>query len=198
MDLDHLGDAYDFWKGALLRALVRANCLRGLRVDPMRTDRRRWPGRAVTTYARLLAVQPGRIVVHDRPLTADRRAYLAEIPHQCDLFMDPDTGIETSRPKEPQRYLRPADVQDLLDASRGRLVAVYQHIVRQDALERVRTVRRVMKERVPRAHCTAYISANVAMLFFATDPRQAEAVTFCLRHLLLGSTSRRILSPHDK
>lgn len=47
-------------------------------------------------------------------MLTSRNRYFAEIQHQGDLFLDPDTGIATGRVAHPEHYVRPREIWSLL------------------------------------------------------------------------------------
>lgn len=184
MNLNYLGDALDHWKGSLLQYLLAAGALDELAVDPMATDAP-WVEDDFSVYARLLHIEPRQIIRHKAPLTP-RDHYFREIEHARDLFLDPDTGIATSRPK--REHVRPKDVNELL-RSPSRLVAVYQHIRVEKTSERVDACVRAVNAT---AGWCSYESRTVAMLFFCGDARRTQMIFTALRRLLGKHTEGKV------
>ena len=176
MNLIHLGDALDHWKGALFERLQRVQLLTSLAVDPMTTDAPLWTKADSHLYATLLHVAPAQILQHQALLTTDRRGYFGEITHATDLFLDPDIGIATAgiRNGSPH-HLKADEFHALLGAHSSRIVAVYQHIRGISTEERINQIRHVLAlDGGP--CCCSYESPTVAMLFFCRTPKRLKAI----------------------
>ena len=171
MNLKYLGDALDHWKGSLFESLQNANVLFDFSVDPMCTDAEHWQAGDFSLYARLLRVRPEQIIKHEHTLQ-DRSAYFAEISHQGDLFLDPDTGVATSAASS--QYLRPLELGALLDRAIHRILIIYQHIRAQKCAARIDKVILSLESQAGRFHWCSYESANVALLFISRSPRLLE------------------------
>lgn len=165
MNLTHLGDALDHWKGSLFACLEQGNALHNFAVDAMATDADPWRPSDLKLYARLLHVEPGRILPHKAMLEENRKAYFGEIAHDGDLFLDPDTGINTSCLSPARRYVKPEEVAHLLQSVSRRVVAVYQHGSRQTMCDRVDCCVAAVAKKAPVAWCS-YESPNVSCCSF--------------------------------
>jgi hypothetical protein len=132
MRRDHLGDAFDHWKGSLFGSLQRVGILTDFVVDPLVSDDGPWQPQDFGLYARLLRVKLRQVLQHEgRPsIGDDRQGYFQAISHTGDLFLDPDTGVATGRVRDRMKYVTPAEIGRLLDSSKKRIVAVYQHVSR--------------------------------------------------------------------
>lgn len=172
MNLAFLGDALDHWKGSIFESLQQARVVRDFAVDAMASDRDDWRQEDSTLFAKLLRVEPGKLIPHKQSL-ADRKSYFEEIKHKGDLFLDPDTGIATGRVSK--KHLAPSEVAALLESG-DRLLAVYQHVRAIKVCDRVDAVCRVIQRASPRAHWCSYESGTVAMIFFATAPGRVDDV----------------------
>lgn len=128
MNLSHLGDTLDHWKGSLLERLQKAKLLTDLAVDPMATDARSWTTTDRQLYATLLRIAPAQVLQHQARLSTDRQGYFGEITHATDLFLDPDIGIATRGVRDASHHLTPDEFHGLLAACPSRIVIVYQHI----------------------------------------------------------------------
>lgn len=190
MDLEHLGDALDYWKGSLFGSLHRSNVLRGFAVDPMASDWPNWKPEDVLLYTCLLRIDKAQLIPHTVCL-ASREQYFGEIKHTGDLFLDPDVGIATGKRKDPQHVI-PAEIGPLLSTS-GRLLAVYQH-VRGNTSQRVDQVCHVLDEQI--AWCS-YESPTAAMIFLSRSHQRVAMVTAHFRRLLHGYARRRIRTNKD-
>jgi len=188
MNLRFLGDAFDFWKGALFRSLQEGGVLQDFAVDPMASDDEPWKTEDSEVFARLLEIGPAQIIRHDTNLQ-DRTKYFSEISHRGDLFLDADTGVATRRGLGARRrsYVMPSEVKQLLDRSPSRLVIIYQHVRAQRVKDRVDAVLSALRPEVGDFTCCSYESSNVAMLFLARRSDRPERVK---RHLA------RLLGPH--
>lgn len=118
MNLQYLGDALDHWKGAILGYLQTRGQLSELAVDAMATDADEWHTADHQLFASLLHIQSTQILSHSKSLVRDRVGYFAEITHQGDLFLDPDTGVATGRVGSEEKYLMPHELINLLNADR--------------------------------------------------------------------------------
>jgi hypothetical protein len=118
MNLKYLGDALDHWKGSLFECLQFAEVLRDLAADPMAADQDQWSDADFSLYARLLHIRQEQVIRHKESLFS-RDSYFAEIVHQGDLFLDPDTGVATVQrgPSTLSRGRSPRFFGPLLDAS---------------------------------------------------------------------------------
>ncbi len=193
MNVDHLGDALDHWKGSLLEFLQRESVLRQLAVDPMATDRERWNEAALALYARLLHIDRRRIISHEARLAA-RDSYFAEIVHDGDLFLDPDTGFATSRVSPITKYVKPNEVAALLRSPGRRVVAVYQHIRAQKTCVRVDACAAAVAEEIDTGGWCSYESPTVAMLFLCGDVTRTAEIGRTFRGLLGGHAKGKIRS----
>jgi len=147
MNLDHLGDALDHWKGSMIRFLRSRDSFKDLHVLPMITDpdpKRSWGKEGFGLYARLLDVSVEDILKPDiQFLPNEQRKEYFSLDSQCDLFIDPDTGIGNERPKkheEGQRenYILPSEIASLIPNGSNRLLLIYQHST-NDNMERRKT-----------------------------------------------------------
>ncbi len=190
MNRQFLGDALDHWKGSVFEGL--GGCLMNFRVDAMASDAERWKRQDWSLYANLLRTQPEKILYHRYSLVRDRNAYFKEISGGCDLFLDPDTGIKTSRVKEPYKYLCPKELLALLNTDRNRVVIVYQHIRGKKTRERVEQVLEVIRLHKQEFYCTSYESGTVALLFFSMTRRRVKAIADSFVTLLGSHAKSRI------
>lgn len=127
MNLSHLGDALDYWKGSVIEMMRDGK----LQVVPMFTDLAEWAQEDIETYARLLHVEPDDILKRGKDdlfSNATRDNYFRNLGEH-DLFLDPDTGIALSR--KAARYVVPSEIIGLLPESRSRVLLIYQHASRK-------------------------------------------------------------------
>ena len=192
MHLQYLGDALDHWKGSVFEHLQESGALRDLRIDPMASDLAAWEPEDWLLFARLLRVRPEQILHHDHPLDRDRARYFGEIPSSGDLFVDPDTGIATSRVKSARQYLFPAEVRSLLSANPNRLLVVYQHVRAVRVRTRVQQVLACLQLDDFRFACCTYESGTVALLFLSQSDARVEEVRGSLAALLGRHAETRV------
>jgi hypothetical protein len=190
MNLAYLGDALDYWKGALFEFLAARHLLHEFAVDPMASDLASWRATDYALFAELLRVRPEQIIRHRARLTTPQQ-YFDEIHHRGDLFVDPDTGIATCRVLDREKYVRPEDVQSLLSVGRNRLVVVYQHVRARKVATRVDEVVACVAGSVSLAWCS-YESGTVAMLFLSLAERRTQNIATALREKLGRHAARRV------
>jgi hypothetical protein len=193
MNLDYLGDALDHWKGSLFEYLQGESLLRDFAVDPMATDREPWNEADFSLFARLLRIGRHQVIPHEVSLLA-RARYFAEIVHCGDVFLDPDTGIATSSSSQAAKYVRPKELATLLAFSRGRVVAVYQHIRAQKACVRVDRCLAAIAKEIDAAGWCSYESPTVVMLFLCDADTRTREIARALKDLLGRHAERRVRS----
>jgi len=190
MNRDYLGDALDFWKGAMLDVVRASNGgRRPVKVLPMFTGAR-WKRKDRDTYLALLRANDadlfdGLLSKNDRVTKAERQAYFdAFDAGGADVFLDPDTGIALSR--ATGQHVRVDEVAPLV--SIGNVVAVYQHRPRGD--RKGRWLRRYVNA-FPAddgLKLIGYESAQVGMLFVTRSRERAGRLRRAL-YQRLGPTA---------
>ncbi len=191
MNLAFLGDALDHWKGSLFESLHGAGVLQNFAVDAMASDAEAWRPEDGALLARLLRVEQRQVIRHTASLLS-REAYFAEIDHRGDLFLDPDTGVATGPVKEPERYVKPEEVKNLLATAPDRLLVVYQHVRAQRPSDRVDAVLASLRAQAGDFAWSSYESGTVAMLFLSRKEERACAVADHFRGLLGRHADGRI------
>ena len=190
MNLQYLGDALDHWKGSLFEYLQAQCVLRDFAVDPMATDRYEWNEADFSLFARLLRIKRSQIIPHEVSLLS-RPQYFAEITHGGDIFLDPDTGIATSRSSQIAKYVRPPELATLLRSAHGRVVVVYQHVRAQKTCARVDGCLNAIAKEIATGWCS-YESSTVAMLFFCDEDERTHNIAKTLKELLGRHAERRV------
>jgi hypothetical protein len=192
MNLRYLGDALDHWKGSLFEHLQNAKLFRDLAVDAMSSDAEDWQATDWQLFAKLLRVKDAQVVQHTRSLAVDRSGYFQEIAHRGDLFLDPDTGIATSKVGNASQYLFAAELHGLLGREPERIVAVYQHIRAQKTRDRLQNVITSLKLPESPFSCCSYESGTVAMLFLSRSENRVDGIYQDFESLLGSHAARRI------
>ena len=179
MNLKHLGDALDYWKGGIIGRL-QAN-LSDIHVLPMFTDAPgTWTSNRLKLYADLVGVDVSNILQQQTPFSsASRKTYFGNlgISDDIDLLVDPDTGIEPNS-RNDETHIRLLELGLLLPRGCSRLVLVYQHSPRRkinnwcdDSIQRV-----VNNSYTEGSLIFAYLAGNVAMLFMSRNYQRLVAV----------------------
>jgi hypothetical protein len=198
MNLQFLGDVFDHWKGSLIEELSRARLLRDLSVDPMATDESDWLPSDFVIYARLLGIAPQDVLRHEAGIAVNRASYMAEITHEGDLFLDPDTGITSGKrkPRYPLKYLYPAELHHFISVPQ-RVVAVFQHAGRQRTHQRLEILMHKIKSTGSEFACCSYESVHAAILFFSQDSRRIIHIRNHLTALLGDHAPKRVGFWHE-
>jgi hypothetical protein len=193
MNLDHLGDALDHWKGSLIEMI----CTEGVRVVPMLTDRDRWTEQHVETYARLLHLRPEDILKkgeNDLFSSKTRDTYFRDVG-QHDLFLDPDTGIAPDDKDAEKKHIRTSEIAGLLSATPSRMLLIYQHASRnKDGLRKKLNLLRSM-EGLRGCDIFAYDSGAVAMVVISRNRERAQEALGRLKCRLGPIAAKRIVEP---
>jgi len=175
MNAEHLGDALDHWKGAIIRQLHTNDWLQEFAVEPMISDQQPWDPQNIRVYRRLLGLHDNEPVFHTNAVFRHqtREAYFAELTHRGDLFLDPDTGIATGAADDAHITLE--DIHSLFrgDYVIDRCLVVFQPAARGFFSLRIKEI----TERVIAAennldrdlYCCSYKCGRVAMLFFSVN-----------------------------
>lgn len=175
MNIGHLGDAFDFWKGSFMRTL--GNNLNNIKVLPMFTDKNvpaTWNEARLGLYAQLLGVNVQDILQQAVRFTTNTRGnYFQDIANNTDLFVDPDTGIEPLGGGDYQ-HIRLSEIAQLLPNDTNRVVLIYQHSFRKhnwtDAC-----LQRIIHSHALKGCCGfAYRAGSISMVFVARDRLQLE------------------------
>src|ERR1700694_3410929 len=183
MNLSYLGDALDHWKGSLFEFLQARRLLHDFAVDPMASDLESWQEADYVLLADLLRVPRDRIIGHEHRLTT-RSRYFAEILHKGDVFLDPDTGIATTRVSHPEKYVQPNEIWSLLLDGPTRLIAVYQHVRARRVATRVDEVLACVARSDGSGAWCSYESGTVAMLFLSLAEHRTHDVAGALEEKL--------------
>jgi hypothetical protein len=192
VNLQFLGDALDHWKGSVFEGLKKAGALAGFHVDAMASDAKMWRPQDWILFSKLLRVELSQIISHKFYLTQARNQYFDEIPTGGDLFLDPDTGIQTNRVKEPEKYLRPTELRGLMEKDRSRVVVVYQHVRARHTRDRVCSVLSALRHKIESFSCTSYESGTVAMLFLSFNRERIAPINDYFGNLLGFHAKNRV------
>ena len=189
MNLDHLGDALDYWKGSIINVIAG----RGLRVVPMLTDRTRWTEEHFEAYARLLHRNPDNVLRksnEDIFSSETRHSYFCNLGRH-DLFLDPDTGIATDK-KAKKEHISLSDIVALLRDSRSRMLLIYQHASRDK--DGLRKKLELLRSTYGLKECCmfAYDSGAVSMVVISQNRERTDKALARLKSWL-GPASSRIV-----
>ena len=220
MNREHLGDAYDFWKRAMLDILRKSG--RTLKILPMFTDDKKWKEPEISVYKTLLGA-----CTHEIGLTktfarskGSSPPYFADAKdagkwREHDLFLDPDTGVENksnepgnkskesgSKSKEsgnkspkPTRYLKHSELGDLL--GKTNVVAVYQHAPREGNGWLKTKLANLQEDADLRKHhikAVGYEAGRVGMIFATKNEARSKEIEKELKKLAGTTAARRISS----
>ncbi len=177
MQIDHLADAMDHWKGAMVEMLDGIAC--DLHVVPMLTDfieaGNPWQESHFKLYARLLKVPLDHVLLRDRPFRhADRQSYFGQVclKGEFDLLLDPNTGIETPTSCD-DRHIRLDDLAVLIPPNEcSRLLLVYQHSQPYNMRDSILNRLPAIQERWP---SFAFWAGAVSMVFVSSDNARITA-----------------------
>jgi hypothetical protein len=178
-----LGDALDFWKGTFL-AVLRASSTPPLplKVLPMFTDAG-WTPAEVDTYAAILGVPTSALLSTSQLNQPARSNYFAGyVRLREDVFVDPDTGIATGRPKPS--HVTPGEIVGML--SGDNVVAVYQH--RPQRVAAGWLVKYAQLLTAAGAVTIGYEAGQVGMLFNTRSPARETGIRRSLT-LRLGAVA---------
>jgi hypothetical protein len=196
VNIAHLGDALDHWKGSMIEML--GDSLRDLHVVPMFTDNDPaacWTEVHLELYTRLLRVSRDRIMLCHTPFQqSNRRDYFSELrlPAEADVFLDPDTGIAPDG-RGTAKHVRPQDLATVLPAGSRRIVLVYQHSSHsRDFVEKA--LRQVVDSpRLSGVGAIAYDAGTVAMIFAARHQPRLIELRKTMTRLFKGSSRVRMV-----
>jgi hypothetical protein len=190
---EFLGDAFDHWKGSLIRTLSQQSLIRNVTVDPMITDETAWSEQDLNTYRRLLSLDSSNSVCHgESTFCGDRYDYFSQVPQDIDVFLDPDTGIATSGASRD--HVKISELGTLLGNS-DRLLMVYQHSARGSFHGRLEQIQNKLSEGVPGIHCCIYECGRVAMFFLSMTRSRVQSIQAALTKFLSGTAEVRIHGP---
>jgi hypothetical protein len=197
MNQDHLGDAYDFWKRAMLDVLRRSG--RTLKILPMFTDKE-WKEPEISVYKTLLGAG-----THEIELTKKFARSKGSSPFDDaksagnwsnhDLFLDPDTGVENKSNESRNKYLKHSELANLLGDVN--VVAVYQHAPREGngwlktKLARLQEDADLCKHHIK---AVGYEAGRVGMIFVTKNEARSKEIEKELKKLA-GPTAKGRVFP---
>jgi hypothetical protein len=225
MNRDHLGDAYDYWKRAMLDVLRKSG--RTLKILPMFTDDKEWKEPEISVYKTLLGAGTHEIELTKKFARSKGSSPFADAKNagkwsDYDLFLDPDTGVENksnesgnkrkeprSKRKEPgnkspkpTRHLKHSELAHLL--GKTNVVAVYQHAPREGngwLKKKLEDLRKdLRKDKTPskdHIETVGYEAGRVGMIF-ATKARKRSFAMWERLRKLAGPTAKGRVFPSRK
>ena len=190
MNLTHLGDALDHWKGSVIELIGGKRVL----VVPMFTDLDHWTHEDIETYARLLHLNPYNILKKgegDLFSANTRGSYFCNLG-KGDMFLDPDTGIAPDKTAE-EKHVCPSEIACLLAESKSRILLIYQHASRdKDGVrEKLKLLRST--DSLEGCHVFAYDSGAASMVVISRNRERIDKARACLKSWLCGVASSRIV-----
>ena len=191
MKTEHLGDAFDHWKGSIIQRLESRNLLKDIAVIPMLTDSS-WDNQKekISAYSHLLNLKANKVLQTGKfSGNKHNRERYFEIGHAGDLFLDPDTGVSISSSSNNAKHITISQIEKLLD--HDRVILVYQHRGREKCLPQ-RIVGRI-RHQIKRLNSVTYDCGNVAMLFFSYDRDRIEKIkNYIKEDMLSGAHLNRV------
>jgi hypothetical protein len=206
MNSDHLGDAFDHWKGAIIQRLLEAKepLLEDIAVVPMIT-KKAWGERTRKVYSGLVCVdkvlRSKKLFQYDKDKgkKEKREDYFKRIYYGGDLFLDPDTGVAISKNTYKDEHVSLAEIEILLDDEhdkrQDRVVMVYQQIRGKPKLHcRVQKIFNYPSKKTlgKPLHLTTYDCGSVAKLFFCKDRGRLKDIQKHLKKILGGDPRNRV------
>ena len=220
MNLDHLGDAYDFWKRAMLNVVRKPGA--ALKIMPMVTGKT-WREQEFSTYETVLGARTDELVStkFDRKKGFPPRCSTgARKWQEYDLFLDPDTGIENNKDKEPSnkspgpsnkrlgsgnnspkslKYLKHSELEKLL--GKTNVVAVYQHAPREgNGWLKTKLANLQEDADLGKHHIKAvgYEAGRVGMIFVTKNGARSKEIEKELKKLAGPTAKERVFSSKGK
>lgn len=180
MNIRHLGDAYDHWKGSVISILSSRNKIGpNLVVVPMLTDPQLWKARDLRTYRRLLnplnlcGVNIILCHINDNETFTNsqtrRKKYfsISNKYDKYDIFLDPDIGIAPPSGSK-KGHITVGNIRNLLDGNR--VMMVYQHSTHsRDRFPNIGSMLRGVSY-------YSFKCGQVAMFFISRSKKQIEAI----------------------
>jgi len=177
MNLDHLGDALDHWKGSLIELIGGKK----LRVVPMFTGDKPWTEQQIEAYARLLHMRPEDVLKRGCCFSGKTRtSYFCDLGDH-DLFLDPDTGVAPDDKNAKKEHIHTSEIADLLSAAPSRMLLIYQHASRDKDGLRKKLTSLHSTEGLQGCDIFAYDSGSVSMLVISRDHERAHGALACLK-----------------
>ncbi len=217
MNRKYLGDAKDWWKGAILTCLRRTGAIRSPQVVPMFTDLERWSEEDLDAYVAFLNIEGRGLLFTEspyQPFTQVRRPKyfeavlkwtLGPAERDRDLFLDPDTGLSKN---ETKKHLRPEECWRLVQDRPNKVIVVYQHGARAPEERPWEEMRlQCALDAAEEGHGLAFASGGLsssdlpkgdaALLFLSLNKGRIDAVEKSLSEAL-GSNAEKRLFPKQR
>jgi len=191
MNLAHLGDALDHWKGSLIELIGGKD----MRVVPMFTDDNPWAEQQIEVYARLLHLNPGDVLKKDLRFCASTRHDYFHDLGEHDLFLDPDTGVAPDDNGATEKHVLASEIAGLVAVAPSRLLLIYQHASRD---------KEGLPKKLKSLHSTkglntcdifAYDSGAVSVVVISQNRERAQGALARLQCWLGPIAATRIIGP---
>jgi hypothetical protein len=189
MNLVHLGDALDHWKGSLIELIGGKN----VHVVPMFTDDKPWTEQQIEAYARLLCIRPEDVLKRDGRFSGKTRtSYFCDLGEH-DLFLDPDTGIAPDDKNAKEEHIRTSEIAGLLSVAPSRMLLIYQHASRSK--NGLKKKLNLLSKYLPGCGMFAYDSGSVSMVVIGRDRDRVQQALVRLKCWLGPTVSKRVVEP---
>ena len=189
MNLVHLGDALDHWKGSLIELIGGKN----VHVVPMFTDGKPWTEPQIEAYARLLRMRPEDVLKRDGCFSGKTRtSYFCNLGEH-DLFLDPDTGIAPDDKNAKEEHIRTSEIAGLLSVAPSRMLLIYQHASRSK--NGLKKKLNLLSKYLPGCGMFAYDSGSVSMVVIGRDRDRVQQALVRLKCWLGPTVSKRVVEP---
>jgi hypothetical protein len=177
MNKKHLGDAFDYWKGSLILILTQKHKLiSNLIVVPMITDDELWKEKQWQKYRTILNLLKKNSVWNEKKFKnpqKSRHEYFTSIPADCDIFLDPDTGVSFGKRKK--EHIAINDIQCLLNnVNDNRVLMVYQHA--RHNRNRAEQDCNMLKKQIHGTCCYPHECGQVTMFFISRDKKRIQKI----------------------
>jgi hypothetical protein len=178
MKKEFIGDALDHYKGSILKLLSSDDLLENLAIEPMITDDNAWTPDEISLYLRLLCAPENTQIIHKgKPFLGNRKKYFAEINQTGDVFLDPDTGVTTS--KVSPGHIKATELNIILNEDRMNksVLIVYQHnAIGRKFEERIKEIVEHVLAVIEKGCCTTYEGRQVGMIFLSKNEDRIKLI----------------------
>lgn len=181
MNKRYLGDAYDFWKGGILRILFNGKTFKktDLKVKPMITGKD-WKDEDYHIYADFLNISKKNII----------KAEEIKIEESF-IFLDPDTGAETPGGDCGPKRLKINQIKDYL--TKKNTLILYQHRRRlEGGIDGTcKEVKKQIQKEVKNINVSYVRTNSAAILFISQNKKHINRLVSALRKVFPKPKDRK-------